>query len=334
MGDMDTEILPVDDSFWDDGALLAECLREPVPRIPPHFGYDALGSQLFEAITELPTYYLTRVERTLLERYAGEIAAALDTPRLAELGSGSGKKTRLLLDACLRLRPTTYLPVDVSREMLEHSGAELTAALPGLVVRGLWGRYEAGLAQLRADGEPVVVAFLGSNVGNTTPGERDALYREIAAALRPGDGLLVSADLVKPPGELERCYNDPPGHDAFRRFRLNHLSHLNHRFGADFRLERYEPRAYAVGPVVEGHLEVLADHTAALPALGLELDLRRGGSINVGFSAKFEPDGIAAEVGRHGFTRQAEWVDDEHAYGIFLYRLADTTTGPGAGQVQ
>jgi L-histidine N-alpha-methyltransferase len=318
----DVSILSVDRAFWDDGALLAECLREPVPRIPPHFGYDALGSQLFEAITELPTYYLTRVERTLLERYAGDIAAALDTPRLAELGSGSGKKTRLLLDACLRRRPTTYLPVDVSREMLEHSAAELTGALPGLVVRGLWGRYEAGLAQLRAEGAPVVVAFLGSNVGNTTPAERAALFGEVAAALRPGDGFLVSADLVKPPAELERCYNDPPGHDAFRRFRLNHLSHLNDRFGADFRLQRYEPRAFAVGPVVEGHLRVLEDHTAALPGIGMALDLRRGGSINVGFSAKFTPEGLDAELAPHGFALQTAWVDDAEPYGIFLYRLA------------
>ena len=205
--------------------------------------------------------------------------------------------------------------------MLEHSAAELTAALPGLVVRGLWGRYEAGLAQLRAEGEPVVVAFLGSNVGNTTPGERDALFGEVAAALRPGDGFLVSADLVKPSEELERCYNDPPGYDAFRRFRLNHLSHLNHRFDADFRLERYEPRAHAVGPVVEGHLHVLVDHTAALPGIGTVLDLRRGGSINVGFSAKFEPEGLAAEVGRHGFVPQADWTDKDESYGIFLYRL-------------
>ncbi|MCE3549908.1 L-histidine N(alpha)-methyltransferase [Pseudonocardia sp. RS11V-5] len=318
----DTAVLAVDDAFWDDGAQLTECLREPVPRIPPHFGYDALGSQLFEAITELPTYYLTRVERAMLERHAGEIAAALDTPRLAELGSGSGKKTRLLLDACLRRRPTTYLPVDVSREMLEHSAATLTVALPALVVRGLWGRYEAGLAQLRTDGEPVVVAFLGSNVGNTTPAERAALFAEVAAALRPGDGFLVSADLVKPPAALERCYNDPPGYDAFRRFRLNHLSHLNRRFGADFGLENYEPRAHAVGPVVEGHLYALTDHTAVLPALGAELELRRGDSINVGFSAKFTPEGLATELAPHGFALQTAWVDDAEPYGIFLHRLA------------
>lgn len=320
---MSVEVEPVDAGFWDDGADLAACLREPVPRIPPHFGYDSIGSQLFEEITELPTYYLTRVERTLLGRHAAEVAAALDTARLAELGSGSARKTRLLLAACLRRRPTTYLPIDVSREMLERSAADLAAALPDLDVRGLWGRYEAGLAQLRADGEPVCVAFLGSNVGNSTAAEREALFGAVAAALRPGDGLLVSADLTKSTETLERCYNDPPGHDVFRRFRLNHLSHLNSRFGADFRTELFEPRARVVGPVVEGLLHVLDDHVATLPALDVSLTLRRGDAINVGFSAKFEPGPLAAELAGHGMALQDRWIDHRHRYGMFLFRRTD-----------
>ncbi|WP_312858370.1 L-histidine N(alpha)-methyltransferase [Pseudonocardia pini] len=312
----------VDQDFWNDGALLEACLREPVPRIPPHFGYDALGSELFEAITALPTYTLTRAERGLLERCAADIAARMDTAHLVELGSGSARKTRLLLAECLRLRPTTYLPVDVSREMLEGSAADLVAALPGLSVHGLWGRYEAGLAALRdlVGGDPVVVAFLGSNIGNTTPAERAALIGAVAAALEPGDGFLVSVDLVKPAADMERCYNDPPGHDAFRRFRLNHLTHLNERFGADFRLDRFEPRAHAVGPVVEGHLHVAEDHRVTLPALDLRLDLPAGSTVNVGFSAKFRPDVVAAEVTPHGLVPEAEWVDPGLAYGIFLFR--------------
>lgn len=315
-----TEIVAVDEAFWDDGEQLARCLREPVPRIPPHFGYDAVGSALFEEITALPTYYLTRVERGLLERHADAIAEALDTARLAELGSGSGRKTRLLLAACLRRRPTTYVPVDVSREMLELSGGQLRAALPGLDVQGLWGRYEAGLAALRRAGDPVVVAFLGSNIGNTTPVERAALLAAVGEALRPGDGFLVSADLVKPPAVLERCYNDPPGYSAFSRFRLNHLTHLNRRFGADFATGRFEPRARAAGPVVEGHLVAREDHTVRLPALDMRLDLPEGASVNVGFSAKFTRAGLAAEIARHGFRPQAEWVDPAHDYGLFLHR--------------
>ena len=317
-------ILAVDEggAFWDDTAELAACLREAVPRIPPWFGYDALGSELFEAITELPTYYLTTVERTLLARNAAEIADVLDCPRIAELGSGSAKKTRLLLAACQRLRPTTYLPIDVSRDMLESSAAALGSAVPGLTITALWGRYEAGLARLAADHEPVVVAFLGSNLGNTTPGERDALLARIAATLRPGDGFLVSVDLLKPAVEFDTCYNDPPGHSAFQRFRLNHLTHLNRRFGGTFNLSvfRAHARYVAADEVVEGHLTALEDQHVAIPGLGLTLSLRRGGAINVGFSAKFDRDRFVADLAAHGLERQAQWIDPERAYGIFLFR--------------
>jgi len=118
-----------------------ECLRETPPRIPAWYGYDAVGSDLWEELSRLPSYYLTRAEFALLERHASEIADRLG-PCVAELGSGSAKKTRLLLSACLRRRRTTYLPNDVSREMLEYSAAALTAELDGLVVHGLRGGYE------------------------------------------------------------------------------------------------------------------------------------------------------------------------------------------------
>uniref|UniRef100_UPI0003661E0D L-histidine N(alpha)-methyltransferase n=1 Tax=Nocardiopsis halotolerans TaxID=124252 RepID=UPI0003661E0D len=132
-----------------EDAVVRDCLRRTPPRLPPWLGYDAVGSALFEQITELPTYYLTRVERELLERHAPEMAELLACGRIAELGSGSAKKTRLLLEGCVRLRGTTYLPIDVDRGMLRSSGAALCAELDGLEVTGLWGRYEAGLDWLR-----------------------------------------------------------------------------------------------------------------------------------------------------------------------------------------
>ena len=155
-GSTRVEIVAVDDEagFWEDRAVVRACLLESPPRVLPWFGYDDLGSQLFEEITELPTYFLTRVERSLLELYAGEIAHQLGCRWVAELGSGSAKKTRLLLAGCLQHRPTTYLPIDVNREMLAHSGESLTAELAGLHVQGLWGRYEAGLAYLRDHRDP------------------------------------------------------------------------------------------------------------------------------------------------------------------------------------
>ena len=319
-------IVAVEDeaAFWDDGEAVACCLREPVPRIPPWFGYDELGSELFESITRLPTYYLTRVERDLLARHGAGMADALDCARIAELGSGSAKKTRLLLAECQRRRPTTYLPVDVSREMLEHSATTLREEVPGLRVTGLWGRYEAGLARIRADGEPVVVAMFGSNLGNTTPDERDALLGEIAAALRPGDGFLLSVDLVKGAEQFDVCYNDPPGETAFARFRLNHLTHVNRRFGAAFDVADFDPRAHynSADRTVEGHLYARCAQRVPVPALGLTVSLRRGDSINVGFSAKFDRDGLLADLAAHGLHPQAEWTDPEWAYAVILFRRA------------
>jgi L-histidine Nalpha-methyltransferase len=323
---MRVESVDAADAFWDEGAALRACLLEPIPRIPPVFGYDERGSQLFEAITELPTYYLTRVEWTLLRAHAAAIARCLDADQIVELGSGSAKKTRELLAACQRRRPTTYFPVDVSREMLESSGRTLTADVPGLRVVGLWGRYEQALARLRADrgaGRRVLV-FLGSNIGNATPAERSALLADIAATLGPGDGFLFSADLLKPAEVLDAAYNDPPGHRAFAEFRLNHLTHLNRRFDADFAVDRYVPRAHfdARTGMVEGHLYARADQHVHLPRLELELEVRRGDSINVGFSAKFDHDQLDDELAAHGMPVERRWVDARWQYGILLARRA------------
>ena len=321
------EIVAVDDEagFWEDRDVVRTCLTETPPRVLPWFGYDDLGSQLFEEITELPTYFLTRVERSLLEAYAGEIADRLGSGYLAELGSGSAKKTRLLLAACLQRGPTTYLPIDVSREMLVASGESLTAELAGLRVQGLWGRYEAGLARLRdrydRRDEPLAIAFLGSNLGNTTPGERAALLAEIATALRPGDRFLVSVDLQKPAAVFDTCYNDPPGRSAFARFRLNHLTHLNRRFAGDFEPHRFSPRAHyntATGEV-EGHLYATEDQTVTLRDLGLVLDIQRGTSVNVGISAKFDRPTFVSALNALGLHLEAEWVDSAWQYGVFLF---------------
>ncbi|MFL1428628.1 MULTISPECIES: L-histidine N(alpha)-methyltransferase [unclassified Nocardiopsis] len=211
-------IIPVADSgdTVPEDTVVRDLLRETPPRLPPWLGYDEVGSRLFEQITELPTYHLTRVERRLLERHAPEMAELLACERLAELGSGSAKKTRLLLEGHLRLSlgaaATAYLPIDVDRSMLESSATALCADLDGLEVTGLWGRYEAGLGWLRTHpGGPLAVAFLGSGFGNATREERDALLGEVARTLGPGEGFLVSADLDKGREALEACYNDPPG---------------------------------------------------------------------------------------------------------------------------
>jgi L-histidine Nalpha-methyltransferase len=313
-------------SFWDDRSDLLSCLRETPPRVPSYLGYDATGSDLFESITELSGYYLTRVEHGLLQRHAEEIADLTRYEQIVELGSGSAKKTRMLLAACVERRPMTYLPIDVSREMLAASARELAAELTGLRVQGLWGRYEAGLAWLR-DGEPqpMMMALLGSNLGNTTLEERDALLCEITETLQPGDGFLVSADLQKPAQVLETCYNDPLGQSAFARFRLNHLAHLNRRFDADFALEYFYPRAHYdyTTTAVQAHLYATKDQTVALRELGLELVLQRGDSLNVGLSYKFHRPPFVADVSTRGFELSAQWIDAVWQYGLFLFIRSD-----------
>lgn len=326
-----TDLVAVDDAaFWTDSTELRATLAEPVPRIPPVYGYDELGSQLFEDITRLPTYFLTRVEWQLLVTHAREIARALHGTRFAELGSGSGKKTLALLAAGAPYRPAEYVPVDVSAEMLVESAAALRAASPEIAARPLWGRYPAALAWLRAhpSAEPLVIGFLGSNLGNATDGERAALLADIAATLRPGDALLFSADLAKSAEVHETCYNDPPGgHTAFADFRLNHLTHLNRRFGADFVLDRYLPRAHydPATQVVTGLLHVVTQHRARIRDLGVELSLRPGDAINVGFSAKFESAALAAEAAANGLVVESAWTDPEQQYGLYLARRAGGT---------
>ncbi|MFY9806289.1 MAG: L-histidine N(alpha)-methyltransferase [Pseudonocardiaceae bacterium] len=245
----------------------------------------------------------------------------LGNERIVELGSGSAKKTRILLAACVKCRPTVYVPIDVSREMLVISARRLTSELSALRVQGLWGRYQAGLAWLRNNNEPVVMTFLGSSLGNATSQERDVLLSEIANTLQPGDGFLVSVDLQKPAHVFETCYNDPPDRSAFAPFRLNYLTHLNRRFGANFSLEHFRPRVHydCATTTVQVHLYTTEDQYITLPELDLELILRRGDSVNVSLSHKFHPSQFVDDVCAQGFELHAQWIDAVWQYGIFLF---------------
>lgn len=317
------EIIPVSGtgSQKQEPAEVLDCLQQVHPRLPAWFGYDAVGSRLFEQITTLPNYYLTRVERGLLRRNASEIAA-LSGETIAELGSGDADKTRLLLASCHGLRRTAYVPVDISKEALDAATTTVASELPGIAITGLWGHYEAGLDWVRAHASgTTTLALLGANLGNTTMSERNALLRRIAHTLRSDDNLLVSADLRKPTHEFHDAYNDPPGRTAFADFRLNYLTQLNQRFGSDFDLDHFRPRAHydPETGIVEGNLYPLRDQTVPIPKLGHTLDLNAGEPLNVGYSAKFDREQLVSEAAGHGFDLRAEWVDPQWQYGIFLF---------------
>jgi len=230
--------LPVS-SFRDD---VIRGLARHRKELPCKWLYDEAGSALFERICELPEYYPTRVELGILHAHLPEMAALLG-PRccVIEYGSGSGRKTRLLLDHLAA--PVAYVPIDIARETLVRSSRELAAAYPTLEVRPLCADYtaEAPLPVLHARPERRVVFFPGSTLGNLTPPEAGAFLKHVATLCGPGGALLLGLDLEKDPEVLERAYDDAAGVTA--EFNLNLLARINRELGADFDLVSFRHRA-------------------------------------------------------------------------------------------
>lgn len=281
----------------------------------PKYFYDALGSRLFEAICELPEYYLTRAETEIFQRHGGEIAGALDGPvRLVELGSGDGRKTRLLIEALVaRQGGLEYLPVDVSRSAVEQGAERLLHAFPELTVTAFVAEYQAGLRALRAErvapGLRTLVLFLGSTIGNLDPEERTALLREIRAVLRPGDGLLLGVDLKKPESILVPAYDDALGVTA--AFNLNVLSRINQELGGGFDLGAFRHRARWNRELgrMEMHLESLREQTVPIRDPGLEVRFAAGETIHTESSYKLDPGQVAEMAAAGGFAVRRTWTD-------------------------
>jgi dimethylhistidine N-methyltransferase len=310
-------------------ATFAEDVRAGLGARPlslsPKYFYDDLGSALFEAITRLPEYYLTRVERDLLATYGREIVAAFDEPlTLVELGSGSAAKTRLVLDAVLERQPTlTYRPVDISADALVESSLALTAAYPRLRVEAYAGDYFPLLRGRRlAQGDRVLALFLGSNVGNFEPDDARTLLTLLAGTLRRGDGLLLGYDLKKDPSILELAYDDPTGVTA--AFNKNLLARMNRELGADFALDAFRFRAAwddAVG-AVKSSLVAERAQRVAIPAAGIVLDLARGDAIHTESSYKFSREDVVALAARCGYAERTTYTDAGGRYALSLLTVA------------
>jgi dimethylhistidine N-methyltransferase len=290
----------------------------------PKYFYDALGSRLFEAICELPEYYLTRAETEIFQRHAGEIAGALDgSVRLLELGSGDGRKTRLLIEALLaRQGSLEYLPVDVSRTAVEDSAERLLHAFPELTVTAFVAEYQAGLRALRTErvtpGLRTLALFLGSTIGNLDPQERIALLREIRAVLRPGDGLLLGVDLEKPQSILVPAYDDALG--VTSAFNLNVLSRINQELGGGFDLGAFRHRARwnRERGRIEMHLESLREQTVPIRDLGLEVRFAAGETIHTESSYKLDPGQVAEMAAGGGFAVRRTWTDRRGQFASIL----------------
>ncbi|HEX7239411.1 MAG TPA: L-histidine N(alpha)-methyltransferase [Longimicrobiaceae bacterium] len=299
-------------------ADLREGLSRPQKELPPKYFYDVRGSELFEEITRLPEYYLTRTERALLERWMPVWAASLRPRSLVELGAGSAVKTRIVLDA---MRATgearSYVPVDVSADFLAATAEALRGEYPGLEVVPAVADISEAFELPRGLPGPTLHAFLGSTLGNFAPEGAAALLRQVRAAMAPGDRFLLGVDLRKDPARVEAAYNDARGVTA--EFNRNMLRVLNREAGADFDPEAFEHRAFYNREEhrIEMHLVSSRPQTVSVPGIG-PVRLVEGESIRTEISCKHDRGSVTALLGAAGLE-VAEWeTDAEGLYALVL----------------
>ncbi len=311
------EVVSTSGSFADDVRAGLSSLPK---RLPARHLYDAVGSALYEAITLLPEYYLTRAERAILERYADVILERVGDTEIVELGPGNGSKSRIVLEAALRRQQIVrYHPIDISASALQVLAERLVAEYDRLVVSAHCGDYRhALLARRPRDDARVMVMFLGSSIGNYERNEAVGLLRSIATALRPGDALLLGIDLKKSRQELELAYDDPCGVTA--AFNRNVLARINRELGGSFDLQTfrflvaYDERRACVDSFQESTFE----QRVAIAALDMQVDFAQGERIHTESSYKYDADEIRAISRDGGFSVDAAWTDDAQRFSVNL----------------
>lgn len=291
-------------------------------RLPSQFFYDEEGSKLFEAICDLPEYYLTRAEAEILETHAQQLAGDLPGIRaLVELGSGSAVKTEALLRAFGReTDDLVYAPIDVSRSALEESVDRLQRAHPALSIRPAVAHYEAGLAALAdLDLGPALILWLGSSIGNLTKREAARFLAEIARTMDANDRLLVGIDLRKDRATLEAAYDDAAGVTA--RFDLNLLARINRELGGEFALDRFEHVVHydEQSGAVRSFLESRGDQVVPIQALDLEVGFADGERIHTEDSHKYGLDEIEALAGQAGLALAWRALDRAERFSLNLF---------------
>lgn len=302
--------------------IRASLLGRP-KRLPFECFYDDLGSALFEAITHLPEYGLSRAGLRLLRANAGELVERLGSPLdVVELGSGSGRKARVLLEQAARSGPVVYHPVDISAVALDECRREV-GRVDGLSVEPVQASHLDGLrlavARRRA-GYRLLVLFLGGNIGNFERDEALRFLRAIREAVAPGDALLVGADLEKPEAQLLPAYDDALGVTA--AFNRNALARLNRELLADFDLARFrhQVRYDRAARRIEAHLVSLGEQRVRIPGLDLELRFADGETLWTESSHRFAPGEMRRIGEAAGYLGEAEWVDAEWPFAQTLLR--------------
>ena len=292
--------------------------------LPPWLFYDEAGSALFEKITELPEYYLTRAERSIFAERADEIVNSVGHPlTIAELGSGTASKTGLLLAAAARRQPRVlYQPIDVSPSALEQAVATLPAAIPGVIVRPQIANYITnGYIIERPDDCCVLALYIGSSIGNFGPDEARAILRKLRKQMKKtGDAILLGVDLApncnKTVEQLTAAYDDPAGVTA--AFNKNILARLNREVGADFNLDAFRHRAdwNPQESRIEMHLVSTVAQTVTID--GERIEFAPGESIHTENSYKFTERGLRELLHDSGYSSPQWFEDAEHRFAVAL----------------
>ncbi len=296
--------------------------RTPQRELPSQYFYDAVGTRLFEAITELPEYGLSRADERLLRNHAAEIVRSAGSPgALAELGSGTGRKARWVLGA---LRGARYYPIDLSVTALAACREELkwAAARVEPVHAGFLEGLEEARARCNGSG-PLLVLFLGSTIGNFDRAAGADFLRRVRGLLHPGDALLLGADMLKPVPALLSAYDDPAGVTA--AFNLNLLARVNRELGGNFNLRRFrhEARWCERERRIEMHAVSLARQPVCVPASGLRFVIEKGESIWTESSHKYSSGDLDRLAEAGGFSVCRRWVDDEWPFAETLMTVND-----------
>jgi dimethylhistidine N-methyltransferase len=299
-------------------------LTHPVQKaIPPKYFYDEVGSALFEAITYLPEYGLTRAEERILQRHAVELPRLVTPAAVVELGSGSGRKTRLILEQFVLQRPLTYYPIDVSATALNLCRQEL-GGIDGLDFEGLEMTFLDGLRHViarRRKGDRLLVLFLGSSIGNFETSAADEFLGSISRMLAPGDAFLLGADLIKEESILLAAYDDPCGVTA--AFNRNVLARINRELGGNFDLREFshETRYDRAHQRVEMHLRCSQPQEVRIADCNLHVSIEAGETIWTESSHKYSARDLAEMAARCGFRTLTEWTDLEWPFELSLWTL-------------
>jgi dimethylhistidine N-methyltransferase len=304
--------LPEGDSFLDD--VLAGLAR-PQKTLPPKYFYDARGCELFEQICTLPEYYPTRTELAIMREHAGAMAKFLGPDcQLIELGSGSSRKTRILIE---RLQPPLYVPIDIAGEALGAAAVGLAQQFPWLNIISVCADYTKPLTLPEFIGVPIrkkAVYFPGSTIGNFTPHEAIEFLQLARRMVGPGGALLVGVDLKKDKKLLDAAYNDAAGVTA--AFNLNLLARINRELGGDFQLRRFCHKASYVEDKgwIEMHLESLVAQFAHVG--GERLRFSQGETIHTEISCKYSVEEFRSVAHRAGFEPDQTWIDAADLFSV------------------